>query len=294
MSKVYRFIALTFGISWLVALILYIQGIPNNSQPFNVLLTLLYFPAPGIAALVLGYFDKQPLSTYINWSAINWRRFLWLPLIFLVFIISSLLVVYLLGNVLGMTDMGILEWSEGSVQYRLAQFSGGKPNYSKPIPLGALWLFLGGMGSVILAGLTINALKSFMEELGWRGYLYKQVQHWGLLKSSTFIGLINGIWFMPLIALGFNFPDKPFAGMGLMLVFCIISSLLLVGVREYTQSVLGSTLLAGMIKGCAMLFFVYVVGGTPLFSTGVGIAGIGGLIITTALFYLLFRRKTTA
>lgn len=282
-TQIFRFIALTFGISWLIAIVLYLQGIPYNSYTAKVLITLFYLPAPAIATLILSYLDKQSILPYIHWEGIRWRQILWLPFIFLGFVIASFAIVYLLGNVLNITGMGVLEWSEGSVQYRLALFSHGTPNYSKPIPLGSLWLFLSGVGTTILAGFTLNALKSFVEELGWRGYLYEQTRQWGFLKSSVFIGLVVGVWYVPLILLGMNFPTQPIAGMGLMFVACIVASILLTAVRIRTASVLGAAILSGMLRGCAMLFFVYIVGGTELFASQVGIAGIGGMLVVVAV-----------
>lgn len=289
--NIFRFIALTFGISWLIALILYIQHIPFHSKTANLLITLFYMSSPGISAVVLSYFDKQSIWSYINWRGVHWRQIVWLPLIFLGFIVASFLVVYLLGNILGIAEMGVLEWSSGSVQYRLGQFSHSKPRYSEATAFSSLILFLGGLGSTILAGFTINALKAFVEELGWRGYLYEQIRHWGLFKSSLFTGVLMGIWYAPLVVLGLNFPTKTLAGIGLMTLSCIAASLLLTLARVRTGSVLGSAFLSGMFKGCAMLFFVYVVSGTELFSTSVGIAGIGGMLLMAGLLNAFWRDK---
>lgn len=287
-TRIYRFLALTFGISWLVAAVIWFVGLPYNGSTANWLISLLYLPAPGIAALLLSSISRQPILPLLHWRHINWRQVAYLPLIFVGFIIASFLVVYLLGNTLQLPNVGSLEWSEGSVKYRLAQFANSQPNYSKPIFLGSLWLFLGGLGSIIAAGFTLNAIKSVAEELGWRGYLYQYISDWGYGKSSLFIGVALGLWLLPLVSLlGVNFPNHPYLGALLTLLGSILSSFLLTAARRRVGSVWGAAILSGMLRGCAMLFFVYIVGGTELYASPVGIAGVGGLLLVVAILALL-------
>lgn len=286
-TRIYRFLSLTFGISWLVAAVIWFAALPYNGSTANWLISLLYLPAPGLAALALSY-RSQPILPLLHWQHINWRQVAYLPLIFVGFIIASFLVVYLLGNTLQLPNVGSLEWSEGSVKYRLAQFANSQPNYGKPIFLGGLWLFLGGVGSIIAAGFTLNAIKSVAEELGWRGYLYQYISDWGYWKSSLFIGVAVGLWLLPLVSLlGVNFPNHPYLGALLTLLGSILSSFLLTAARRRVGSVWGAAILSGMLRGCAMLFFVYIVGGTELYASPVGIAGVGGLLLVVGILALL-------
>jgi membrane protease YdiL (CAAX protease family) len=65
----------------------------------------------------------------------------------------------------------------------------------------------------LLAGLTINTLFAFGEEIGWRGSLQKELSHLGFWKFSFLIRLIWGIWRSPLIIQGYNYPQHPSSGL---------------------------------------------------------------------------------
>ena len=59
-------------------------------------------------------------------------------------------------------------------------------------PLPSLWLYLPTFLMVTLIG-------GGQEELGWRGYLQGELMDkYGLVKTSSFIGLIWGLWHAPL------------------------------------------------------------------------------------------------
>ena len=58
-----------------------------------------------------------------------------------------------------------------------------------------IWIgLLGGL----LAGLTINAVAGFGEELGWRGFLQNEFRYMSFWKSSIVIGMIWGVWHAPI------------------------------------------------------------------------------------------------
>ncbi|MDQ0339970.1 membrane protease YdiL (CAAX protease family) [Caldalkalibacillus uzonensis] len=80
-------------------------------------------------------------------------------------------------------DMGgFFERLEGQLsEEQLAQMKEQMP------AIHPFWL---GLIQGLIAGLTINALFAFGEELGWRGYLLKACQPLGFWKASLFIGVI--------------------------------------------------------------------------------------------------------
>ena len=55
------------------------------------------------------------------------------------------------------------------------------------------------IGQGMLAGITINAVVAFGEELMWRGFLLKELKGKGIWRASLIIGSIWGIWHAPLI-----------------------------------------------------------------------------------------------
>ena len=73
------------------------------------------------------------------------------------------------------------------------------------LPVHPFWLVLVG-GT--LAGLTINGVAGFGEELGWRGFLQSEWKALGFWKSSWLIGLIWGVWHAPIVLQGYNYPQQ--------------------------------------------------------------------------------------
>lgn len=55
------------------------------------------------------------------------------------------------------------------------------------LPISYLWILL---FQGLFAGITINGLFAFGEELGWRGFLLRQFQHMSFIKASLVIGFI--------------------------------------------------------------------------------------------------------
>jgi membrane protease YdiL (CAAX protease family) len=59
------------------------------------------------------------------------------------------------------------------------------------------------LGSVVTIG----------EELGWRGYvLEKMVRLLGVNRGLILLGLVWGYWHLPIILMGYNFPNHPVLG----------------------------------------------------------------------------------
>ena len=90
-------------------------------------------------------------------------------------------------------------------------------------------------------------LPGFGEEFGWRGYLTPKLEKLMNLPAALVIsGIIWGLWHAPIIACGHNFgkdyPGYPWAGIGMMCVFCICAGVYLTAITKAT----GSTIFAGL------------------------------------------------
>lgn len=82
----------------------------------------------------------------------------------------------------------------------------GKPAVS-PIQFILLFIFNFTLGSIFTGLFTIG------EELGWRGYLQpKMIRAWGLIPGIVSLGLVWGYWHLPIILMGYNFPQYPRLG----------------------------------------------------------------------------------
>ena len=110
----------------------------------------------------------------------------------------------------------------------------------------------------LVAGLTINAIFGFGEELGWRGLLFKELSYMSFWKSSAIIGFIWGVWHAPLILQGHNYPQHPLAGVFMMILWCILLSPIFNYIRLRSKSVIAAAIMHGTLNGTAGLALLVV------------------------------------
>ena len=129
--------------------------------------------------------------------------------------------------------------------------------------------------SGLFAGCTINALYAFGEEYGWRNYLVSALEGTGFWKKALFIGFIWGIWHMPLILLGHNYPQHPVLGVGLMCIECILLGTIELYLVLKSGSVFPAAIFHGTINALSGLVLMLVEGGNDL---TIGLTGIAGFV----------------
>lgn len=142
----------------------------------------------------------------------------------------------------------------------------------------------------LIAGATLNALFAFGEEIGWRGWLHRELAPLGFWASSGITGLLWGLWHAPLILVGHNYPTQPLPGILLFTLVCLGMSPLHAWVRERGHNVWAAAVLHGTINATAGLSALVVVGSELL----VGVPGVAGLtagaVLTAAVAFA--RRRT--
>lgn len=129
------------------------------------------------------------------------------------------------------------------------------------------------------------ALAAFGEELGWRGFLLKELGYLGFWKSSAIIGLIWGIWHAPLIIQGHNYPQHPIQGVFMMTIFCLLLSPIICFVRLKSKSVIAAAIFHGSLNSTSGLAIMLIKGGSDL---TIGITGTAGFIILLIANLFLF------
>ncbi len=141
----------------------------------------------------------------------------------------------------------------------------------------------------LAAGITVNGLVAFGEELGWRGFLLKHLKHLGFWRASFLIGLIWGFWHAPLILLGHNYPSHPVPGVFLMTVWTILLSPLLTLVTLRARSVVAAAIFHGTLNASAGIALLVISGGSDLTVGLTGLAGFGALLLCNGVIFLLRR-----
>lgn len=275
-QKALRFVLLTFLFSWgLVALFILLNR-DSPVMPYTAL-AVVYMFMPMLAAIILtkikdkGSLKRLGLSFKLN------RYFVlaWLFPVILLFITIGINLLFPGVNydpsLEGIIERTTGQLSEGARQMALSQL--------EQYPIHPFWL---GLISGLLAGVTVNALAAFGEEYGWRGYLLNVLEPLGFWKASLIIGLIWGIWHAPMILFfGHNYPVHRLAGVGMMVIFCILLSFFHTYVRLKSGSVIAPSILHGTLNALAGLPLLVIQGGNELTN---GLTGLAGFI---ALFLLM-------
>jgi membrane protease YdiL (CAAX protease family) len=150
------------------------------------------------------------------------------------------------------------------------------------LPISYLWIVL---IQGLFAGITINALFAFGEELGWRGFLLRQFQHMSFLKASLIIGSIWGVWHTPLILMGHNYPQHPQIGVLVMVMFCILITPFHLYITIKGKSVIAAAILHGTMNATVAISIIGISGGNDLTS---GITGLPGFIVLCVFMIILF------
>ncbi len=120
------------------------------------------------------------------------------------------------------------------------------------------WLPVVAVAQGLVAGVAITSIATFGEEFGWRGYLQMRLERFGVLRSCLLTGLIWGVWHVPIIAQGHNYPGYPVAGSLLFIVFCTLLSVILGWLRNASGSVLAPTIAHASVNSPAASLMAFV------------------------------------
>jgi membrane protease YdiL (CAAX protease family) len=156
------------------------------------------------------------------------------------------------------------------------------------LPIHPYWLSL---LQAVGAGLTVNALFAFGEEVGWRGFMHKALHGRGFWSVSLLTGVAWGLWHAPVILQGYNYPQHPLLGVPLFAVFCVLLSPLHTLVRERGGSVWHAAVLHGTFNAAAGVPLLVVSGGDDLSTGVVGLPGMMSLVVANGLIWLWRRRE---
>lgn len=269
--KISIFIGLTFLLSWSAAFLFYLCGGKWNT-PGAVILGLVYMCMPMTSVIITQsvVYKESFLSVLrLNFKLNRWFFIAWLlpPVLgFLAFGVGLLMpgVTYS-PDMSGMYELYKDIIPPADYQQMYAQMA--------QLPVHPVWLAL---AAGLASGITINALAAYGEELGWRGFLYDELQPLGFWKSSMLIGLIWGVWHAPFILQGHNYPHYPLFGIAMMIVWCVLLSPLFCFIRSKSRSVIPAAIMHGTLNGTFTLAIFLLKGGNELL---IGITGLAGFIV---------------
>ena len=288
MKKSIQYIILTCAVSWAAAGVAILLGLRGGQRAIYSVQGLIYtfFAAaymllPAICAVILQLIHKEKPFRNLNISfKLNWW-FLVAGIVPFIYTFMALGISLLFPNVsFSATAEGFLS-SLPAEQADIAELAAQQISKFPPV----VFLLI-QIANALIAGYTINALFGLGEELGWRGYLLKALQNKKLLPASLIIGTVWGLWHFPLILLGHNYPQHPVAGVGMMVIWCILLTPMMIYIVIKSKSVITAAIFHGTNNAICGITVFYLSGGNDITNGVTGIAGFIALLLVNLAFYL--------
>ena len=253
-------------------------------------IAVLYMPVPLytllLSRLILGI--PVPFRALLSLKHITVKKYVLVAGLFLAWAVLMIGSVAVLGWLWPET-FGHLATTNGHLVHNLEKLIGTSVDTSAmnmpPTPLAMLPL---GIFGALMAGLTVNAIFAMAEEIMWRGYLAQAFAGRSFCKKYVTIGVLWGLWHIPLIALGYNYGTaNALPGSVLFIGFCVVMSLVLGFVVERTRSVWLAAVLHGTFNGFSQVMLLLVVGGSSLLaSSAVGVVSLLAWLVVFVSCYI--------
>jgi len=206
---IWSFLIITFAITYAIEGALILRGFRILPGVFSwgqyIIAAVMWVPALATVLTI-------KLVTREGFGIANIRFGGWRP-----YAASGLMIPGCFVLIYGLTwvlRLGRPDWSLRQFQDMVAGASAGA---APVMPSSAvIWpaLFL----ATLVVAPFMNGVFGFGEELGWRGYLLPKLMPLGKLRAYSLLGLIWGLWHLPLVLVGFTYPGYPLAGALLFLL----------------------------------------------------------------------------
>jgi uncharacterized protein len=290
-KRIYIFLAFAFGISWLTGLVLYLTGGLENSPVYKIaggevslaliLLPTSYMFGPALANILTRWVTregKQNMLLQPNFDRGRWLYFLAAWVLPGVLTIIGMMLFFLVFPRFYDSSLTTLRQ-----QMILAGAGGVSP----------IVIVLAQTIQAILIAPLLNAIPTFGEEFGWRGYLQPKLMPLGGRKAVLLTGVTWGVWHWPVILMGYNYGfdyfGAPILGLLAMVWFTIVTGILFGWVTIKTDNVWPAIIGHGALNGIAALSLLFLQGepSSLLGPTPVGLIGGLGFSIAALIIFLL-------
>lgn len=289
-KRIFIFLGFAFGISWATALVIYLTGGLENSPAITiagaqinlalVLMATFYMFGPAVANIITRWVTKEGRQNILlrpQFDNGRWLHFLAAWVLPGVLTIFGMVLFFLIFPRHYNPELSFLR-----EQMELAGAGNANP-----------WLIVivQTVQAILIAPL-LNALPTFGEEFGWRGYLQPKLMPLGGRKAILLVGVIWGVWHWPVILMGYNFGTAyfgaPLLGPLAMVWFTIVTSALFGWVTIKTDNVWPAVIGHGALNGIAALSLLFIQGepSTLLGPTPVGLIGGAGFTILALIIFL--------
>jgi len=283
--KIIIFLAITFTCAIIVGSLPPLLGL-KWAGTTAVVFGAIYMAFPALAAVFVKkvlYHEPVVIPLQVSFRVNRWFFIGWVLPLFIA--LAAIVIALIIPGVSYSPDMaGMFErYRDVLTAEQLAQMKASL----EQLPVHPFFLTI---GQGLIAGITINALFAFGEELGWRGFLLQELKPLGFARASLLIGFIWGLWHAPLILQGHNYPQHPVIGVFMMIVFCILLTPLLNYITLRAKSVIAAAIMHGSVNGLAGIAIIMLSGGSDLTIGLTGLAGFAALAAFNLLLYVKIKR----
>ena len=137
-----------------------------------------------------------------------------------------------------------------------ATLAGGNLRLALP-DLGGPFATLGvGLLITIFIAPVVNLPLMLGEEVGWRGFLTPRLVALLGKRGVVVAGVIWAAWHLPMIALGYNYPQHPVLGFAVFVPLCVALSILFTAFANAGRSVLAAAIAHGVLNQVATFMMV--------------------------------------
>lgn len=282
--KLNLYLIFTFGTGWSLVIGYALAGgnlTPTSAGFFILALTFMFTPMISVTIIEKLFFKRSIRYDYpISFKWNRWWFIAWLSplaIILITFAVGLLIPgVEFSPDMKGMYD----RFSHILTPDQIEQMK----NTTMPIHPFFLSILQG-----LIAGISINAIAGFGEELGWRGLMLQELSHLGFWKSSWVTGFVWGIWHTPIILMGHNYPDHPVTGVFMMILFCMLFSPFFTLITIRSGSIIAASILHGSFNALSGAGILLLIGGNDLLIGTTGLAGLFVLIVLNLVILKLLK-----
>jgi uncharacterized protein len=215
------FLIITFAITYAIEGALIASGFRFAAIPgaFGQMVVMIAMWVPTAATVITVKFvtHEKPALPNLRFGA--WRAY----------VATAIILPVCFALVYGITWALGLAQPDWSLEQFRAMFLTAGINFP-PIPNPGQVLLGLFFASVVVAPF-FNGLVALGEEIGWRGYLLPRLMPLGKSKAYILLGVVWGLWHMPLVLIGFTYPGQPILG---TLMFVAMTTAFGIFVNELT------------------------------------------------------------
>ncbi|WP_174613192.1 CPBP family intramembrane glutamic endopeptidase [Virgibacillus ihumii] len=276
--KILTYALWLYGLSFGIAGLFFLSGLGNNVILLSIFMTgYMFFPLIAVFIVQKLIYKETIARPLLLTGRPSWWWVVAAVFPLLLVGLTALVAVLFPGTTLDLgmeTYISMLDPTAATAMTDLFEM----------LPFHPLWLLV---GQAFIGGITINAIFAFGEEIGWRGFLLRELRSLGFWKASLLIGLMWGPWHAPLtLFAGHNYPSTPVLGVLMMTVFCMLLSPILSFVTIKSRSIFSAAFFHGVINGSASLGIMIIAGGNPELLNG--LTGLAGFIVLSAVNMIIF------